>query len=460
MINETYISPLSDRYGSEHMRHIFSQDNKFKTWRKLWIALAESQRELGLEFISQDAIDEMYKHMNDINYDYAEQIESEIHHDVMAHVLAYGEQCPNARGIIHLGATSCYISDNADLIIMRDALKYIKSKLINLIIIMSKYAIEYSGTVTVAYTHLQPAQYTTVGKRFTLWINELMMDLYDITYLIDNMQLLGSKGATGTQASMLKLFGGDIRKVNELDRRITLDMGFDSCVQISGQTYSRKVDTKISNVLAGISASASKFSNDIRILSSMGEMYESFDSGQVGSSAMPYKRNPIKCENISSLSRYVIVNSQNQQLTSSVQWFERTLDDSANRRLSLPELFIATDHILDTYTEVINGMVIDINTINRHVLNELPFVATENMMMGLVSEHGMDRQSVHEVIRKASIETRQHMANGGDNDLVERLANNGYKLELGEPSDYIGCAKEQTIDYIRYVSEYLMEVIK
>ena len=389
-MNDRYQSPLSERYASKEMQYIFSPDMKFKTWRKLWIALAESEMELGLN-ITQEQIDELKAHADDINYDVAKEREKLVRHDVMSHVYAYGQQCPKAKGIIHLGATSCYVGDNTDIIIMTEALKLVRKKLINVINELAKFADKYKSQPTLAFTHFQPAQPTTVGKRATLWLMELKLDLDDLNYMIDSMMLLGSKGTTGTQASFLELFEGDHEKIKELENKIAKKMGFEKCFPVSGQTYSRKMDTRVLNVVAGIAASAHKFSNDIRLLQHLKEIEEPFEKNQIGSSAMAYKRNPMRSERIASLANYVMVTALNPAITSATQWFERTLDDSANKRLSVPECFLAIDGILDLYLNVVDGLVVYPKVIEKRLMSELPFMATENIMMDAVKAGG-DRQ--------------------------------------------------------------------
>ena len=380
MVKDTYESPLSARYASKEMKYIFSPDKKFRTWRKLWIALAESEKELGLP-ITQEQIDELKAHADDINYEVAQEREKIVRHDVMSHVYAYGVQCPNAKGIIHLGATSCYVGDNTDIIIMTEGLKLIRNKLITVIRNLSKFADEYKALPTLAFTHFQPAQPTTVGKRATLWLQELLMDLEDVEYQLSKAKLLGSKGTTGTQASFLELFDGDHEKCKMLDRKIAEKMGYKACFPVSGQTYSRKLDSQFLNVLAGIAQSAAKFSNDIRLLQHLKEVEEPFEKNQIGSSAMAYKRNPMRSERIGSLSRYVMVDVLNGYFTTATQWFERTLDDSANKRLSVPEAFLAVDGILSLYANVADGLVVYPKVIEQRLRKELPFMATENIMM-------------------------------------------------------------------------------
>ncbi len=455
---DKYQSPLSERYASKEMQYIFSPDMKFKTWRKLWIALAETEKELGLN-ITDEQIDELKEHADDINYDVAKEREKLVRHDVMSHVYAYGVQCPKAKGIIHLGATSCYVGDNTDIIVMTEALKLVRKKLVNVIAELAKFADEYKALPTLAFTHFQPAQPTTVGKRATLWMNELLVDLEDIDYVIGSMKLLGSKGTTGTQASFLELFEGDQEKIKKIDPMIAKKMGFEKCQPVSGQTYTRKVDTRVLNVLAGIAASAHKFSNDIRLLQHLKEVEEPFEKNQIGSSAMAYKRNPMRSERIASLANYVMVDALNPAITSATQWFERTLDDSANKRISIPEGFLAVDGILDLYLNVVDGLVVYPKVIEKRLMSELPFMAKENIMMDAVKAGG-DRQELHEEIRKLSMEAGYNVKHEGlDNNLLELIANNekfGMSLEdlkkSMDPSKYVGRSKEQ-------VEEFLNEVI-
>ena len=422
MVKDTYESPLSARYASKEMKYIFSPDKKFRTWRKLWIALAESEKELGLP-ITQEQIDELKAHADDINYEVAQEREKIVRHDVMSHVYAYGVQCPNAKGIIHLGATSCYVGDNTDIIIMTEGLKLIRNKLITVIRNLSKFADEYKALPTLAFTHFQPAQPTTVGKRATLWLQELLMDLEDVEYQLSKAKLLGSKGTTGTQASFLELFDGDHEKCKMLDRKIAEKMGYKACFPVSGQTYSRKLDSQFLNVLAGIAQSAAKFSNDIRLLQHLKEVEEPFEKNQIGSSAMAYKRNPMRSERIGSLSRYVMVDVLNGYFTTATQWFERTLDDSANKRLSVPEAFLAVDGILSLYANVADGLVVYPKVIEQRLRKELPFMATENIMMDAVKKRGADRQQLHEKIREHSMAaSRVVKVEGGENDLLERIS--------------------------------------
>ena len=457
MSTDRYTSPLSERYASKEMQYIFSQDMKFRTWRRLWIALAETEKELGLN-ITQEQIDELKAHADDINYDVAKAREKEVRHDVMSHVYAYGVQCPKAKGIIHLGATSCYVGDNTDIIVMTEALKLVQKKLVNVIAELSKFADKYKDQPTLAFTHFQPAQPTTVGKRATLWTQEFMMDLEDLEYVLGTIKLLGSKGTTGTQASFLELFEGDQETIDKIDPMIAAKMGFKECYPVSGQTYSRKVDTRVVNVLAGIAASAHKMSNDIRLLQHLKEVEEPFEKSQIGSSAMAYKRNPMRSERIASLSRYVMVDALNPAITSATQWFERTLDDSANKRLSVPEGFLAIDGILDLCLNVVDGLVVYPKVIEKHMMAELPFMATENIMMDAVKAGG-DRQELHERIRELSMEAgRDVKVEGKDNNLLELIAADpAFNLTLEElqktmdPKKYVGRAKEQTESFIAKV---------
>ena len=456
---DRYISPLSERYASSEMQYIFSPDMKFKTWRRLWIALAETEKELGLG-ITDEPIEELKAHADDINYDVAKAREKEVRHDVMSHVYAYGVQCPKAKGIIHLGATSCYVGDNTDIIIMTEALKLVRKKLLNVLAELAKFADAYKELPTLAFTHFQPAQPTTVGKRATLWIMELKLDLDDLDYLIGSMRLLGSKGTTGTQASFLELFDGDHDRCRSLDERIARKMGFGGCYPVSGQTYSRKVDRRVIGVLAGIAQSAHKFSNDIRLLQHLKEVEEPFEKKQIGSSAMAYKRNPMRSERIASLANYVMSDMMNPMLVASTQWFERTLDDSANKRLSVPEGFLAVDGILDLYLNVVDGLVVYPKVIEKHLMAELPFMATENIMMDAVKAGG-DRQELHERIRELSMEAGKNVKEKGlDNNLLELIAADpAFNLSLDDlkaamdPSRYVGRAPKQ-------VEEFLEEVIR
>ncbi len=453
-MKNVYESPFNARYASSEMQEIFSPDMKFRTWRKLWIALAEAEKELGLN-ITDAQIQQLKDMKDDINYEVAEQYEKQFRHDVMSHVHAYGEQCPDAKAIIHLGATSCYVGDNTDIIVMTEALKLVKSKMLILIKKLSDFAMEYKDMPTLGFTHYQPAQLVTVGKRATLWIQELLMDMEDINHTIANMKLLGSKGTTGTQASFLSLFDGDHEKVKKLEQLIADKMGYKTVFAVSGQTYPRKLDSRVLNVLSGIAQSAYKFSNDMRLLQSMKEMEEPFEEKQIGSSAMAYKRNPMRCERISSLARYVIVDALNPAITASTQWFERTLDDSANKRISVPEAFLAIDAILNIYINVSSGFVVYPKVIHKHVMDELPFMATENIMMEAV-KHGGDRQELHEQIRMHSMDAGKRVkVDGESNDLIERIAADplfGMSLEaiqaVLDPKNYIGRSPEQVVEFI------------
>ncbi len=463
MSTDRYESPLSARYASREMQYIFSPDMKFRTWRKLWIALAETERELGLD-ITQEQIEELKAHQDDINYEEARAREKVVRHDVMSHVYAYGLQCPKAKPIIHLGATSCYVGDNTDIIVMNEGLKLIRRKLVNVIANLADFAERYKDLPTLAFTHFQPAQPTTVGKRATLWINEFVMDLEDLEYVMSTLKLLGSKGTTGTQASFLELFDGDQEKIDRIDPMIAEKMGFKECYLVSGQTYSRKVDTRVCNVLAGIAASAHKMSNDIRLLQHLKEVEEPFEKTQIGSSAMAYKRNPMRSERIASLARYVMVDALNPAITSAVQWFERTLDDSANKRLSIAEGFLATDGILDLCMNVTDGLKVYPKVIEKRLRSELPFMATENIMMDAVKAGG-DRQELHEKIRTLSMEAGRNVKEEGkENNLLELIAADpAFNLSLDklqeamEPSRYIGRSPVQVEHYLREVVTPLLE---
>ena len=462
-MNDKYQSPLSERYASKEMQYIFSPDMKFKTWRKLWIALAEVEHELGLN-ITKEQIEELKAHQDDINYDVAKAREKEVRHDVMSHVYAYGQQCPNAKGIIHLGATSCYVGDNTDVIVMTEAMKLVRKKLLNVMNELAKFAMKYKDLPTLAFTHFQPAQPTTVGKRATLWIQELQLDLEDLDYMISQQKLLGSKGTTGTQASFLELFNGDHETIRKIDKMIAKKMGFEECYHVSGQTYSRKVDSRILNVLSGIAQSAHKFSNDIRLLQHLKEIEEPFEKHQIGSSAMAYKRNPMRSERIASLANYVMTDALNPAITASTQWFERTLDDSANKRISIPEAFLAIDGILDLYLNVVDGLVVYEKVITKHLMGELPFMATENIMMDAVKAGG-DRQELHEKIRVHSMAAgRVVKEEGGENDLLERIAKDpSFNMTLEQlqkimkPENFVGRAPQQTEEYIREVIQPILE---
>ena len=463
MSTDRYVSPLSERYASKEMQYIFSPDMKFRTWRRLWIALAETEKELGLN-ITQEQIDELKAHAEDINYDVAKERERQVRHDVMSHVYAYGVQCPKAKGIIHLGATSCYVGDNTDIIVMTEALKLVKKKLVNVIAELSAFADKYKDQPTLAFTHFQPAQPTTVGKRATLWTQEFLLDLEDLEYVLGTMKLLGSKGTTGTQASFLELFDGDQETIDKIDPMIAEKMGFKECYPVSGQTYSRKVDTRVANILAGIAASAHKMSNDIRLLQHLKEVEEPFEKSQIGSSAMAYKRNPMRSERIASLSRYVMVDALNPAITSATQWFERTLDDSANKRLTIPEGFLAIDGILDLCLNVVDGLVVYPKVIEKHMMAELPFMATENIMMDAVKAGG-DRQELHERIRELSMEAGKTVkVEGKDNNLLELIAADpAFNLSLEDlqrsmdPKKYIGRAKEQTERFVNTVVQPILD---
>lgn len=463
---DKYQSPLSERYASKEMQYIFSPDKKFRTWRKLWIALAETEKELGLD-ITDEQIEELKAHADDINYDVAKEREKVVRHDVMSHVYAYGKQCPKAKGIIHLGATSCYVGDNTDIILMSEALEIVRKKLINVIAELAKFADEHKNLPTLAFTHFQPAQPTTVGKRATLWMQEFMMDLEDLEYVKGSLKLLGSKGTTGTQASFLELFDGDQETIDKIDPMIAKKMGFETCYPVSGQTYSRKVDTRVVNVLAGIAASAHKMSNDIRLLQHLKEIEEPFEKTQIGSSAMAYKRNPMRSERIASLSRYVMVDAMNPAITSATQWFERTLDDSANKRLSVPEGFLAIDGILDLCLNVVDGLVVYPKVIEKRLMSELPFMATENIMMDAVKAGG-DRQELHERIRELSMEAGRNVKEKGlDNNLLELIAADpAFNLSLEElqktmdPAKYVGRAPVQVEAYLNNVVNPMLEANK
>ena len=464
--HDRYVSPLSERYASREMQYIFSPDMKFCTWRKLWIALAETEKELGLS-ITDEQIEELKAHSEEINYDVAKAREKEVRHDVMSHVYAYGVQCPKAKGIIHLGATSCYVGDNTDIIIMAEALEIVRKKLLNVIAELAAFADGYKALPTLAFTHFQPAQPTTVGKRATLWMQEFMMDLEDLVYVKDSLKLLGSKGTTGTQASFLELFEGDQEKIDKIDLMIAEKMGFKACYPVSGQTYSRKVDTRVVNVLAGIAASAHKFSNDIRLLQHLKEVEEPFEKTQIGSSAMAYKRNPMRSERIASLSRYVMADALNPAITSAAQWFERTLDDSANKRLSVPEGFLAVDGILDLCLNVVDGLVVYPKVIEKRLMSELPFMATENIMMDAVKAGG-DRQELHEKIRELSMEAGRNVKEKGlDNNLLELIAADpAFNLSEEElkktmdPSRYTGRAAVQVDAFLKDSLSPLLEANK
>ena len=463
---DKYVSPLSERYASKEMQYIFSPDMKFRTWRKLWIALAETEKELGLP-ITDEQIEELKSHAEDINYEVAKEREKVVRHDVMSHVYAYGVQCPKAKGIIHLGATSCYVGDNTDIIVMSEALKLVRKKLINVIAELRNFADKYKNQPTLAFTHFQPAQPTTVGKRATLWMQEFLMDLEDLEYVAGTLKLLGSKGTTGTQASFLELFNGDQETIDKIDPMIAEKMGFKAAYPVSGQTYSRKVDTRVLNILAGIAASAHKFSNDIRLLQHLKEVEEPFEKTQIGSSAMAYKRNPMRSERIASLSRYVMVDALNPAITSATQWFERTLDDSANKRLSVPEGFLAIDGILDLCLNVVDGLVVYPKVIEKRLMSELPFMATENIMMDAVKAGG-DRQELHERIRELSMEAgRTVKVEGKENNLLELIAADpAFNLSLEDlkktmdPARYVGRAPLQVDNFLKNVVDPVLDANK
>ena len=463
---DKYVSPLSERYASKEMQYIFSPDMKFRTWRRLWIALAETEKELGLP-ITDEQIEELKSHAEDINYEVAKEREKIVRHDVMSHVYAYGVQCPKAKGIIHLGATSCYVGDNTDIIVMNEALKLVRKKLINVIAELRNFADTYKNQPTLAFTHFQPAQPTTVGKRATLWMQEFLMDLEDLEYVAGTLKLLGSKGTTGTQASFLELFDGDQETIDKIDPMIAEKMGFKAAYPVSGQTYSRKVDTRVLNVLAGIAASAHKFSNDIRLLQHLKEVEEPFEKTQIGSSAMAYKRNPMRSERIASLSRYVMGDALNPAITSATQWFERTLDDSANKRLSVPEGFLAIDGILDLCLNVVDGLVVYPKVIEKRLMSELPFMATENIMMDAVKAGG-DRQELHERIRELSMEAgRTVKVEGKENNLLELIAADpAFNLSLEDlkktmdPAKYVGRAPLQVDNFLKNVVDPILEANK
>jgi adenylosuccinate lyase len=461
-MKDTYESPFNSRYASKEMQYIFSPDKKFKTWRRLWIALARAEKELGLD-ITQEQIDELEKYKDDINYEDAIAQEKLVRHDVMSHVYAYGLQCPKAKPIIHLGATSCYVGDNTDIIIMKEGLELVRDKVVNVIAYLTKFADKYKDMPTLAFTHFQPAQLTTVGKRATLWANELVMDLEELEFRIDSLKLLGSKGTTGTQASFLELFGGDHEKVKKAEQLIANEMGFSSCVPVSGQTYSRKIDSFVLNTLSGVAQSAYKFSNDLRLLQHLKEVEEPFEKNQIGSSAMPYKRNPMRSERIGSLARYVLVDALNPAITAATQWFERTLDDSANKRISVAEAFLAVDSILEIYINVAQDLVVYPKVIEKRIMENLPFMATENIMMDAV-KNGGDRQELHEKIRvysqAASTQVKMY---GAENDLIDRIcADPAFGMtkedvmKILEPKNFIGRSKEQVEEFIANVCQPIL----
>ena len=466
---DRYQSPLSERYASKEMQYIFSPDMKFRTWRKLWIALAETEKELGLSqngvsVITDEQIDELKAHAEDINYEVAKEREKKVRHDVMSHVYAYGQQCPKAAGIIHLGATSCYVGDNTDIIVMTEALRLVKKKLINVMKVLSDFAEEYKGLPTLAFTHFQPAQPTTVGKRACLWLQEFLLDYEELEFVLSNMKLLGSKGTTGTQASFLELFNGEQETIDKIDPMIAKKMGFEACYPVSGQTYSRKIDTRVLNVLSGIAASAHKMSNDIRLLQHLKEIEEPFEKNQIGSSAMAYKRNPMRSERIASLARFVMVDALNPAITSATQWFERTLDDSANKRLSIPEGFLAVDGILDLCLNVVDGLVVYPKVIEKRLMSELPFMATENIMMDAVKKGG-NRQELHERIRELSMKAGRNVkVEGKENNLLELIAADPeFNMSIEElqktmePSKYVGRSKEQVEAFLSNCVQPILE---
>ena len=466
---DRYQSPLSERYASKEMQYIFSPDMKFRTWRKLWIALAETEKELGLSqngvpIITDEQIDELKAHAEDINYEVAKEREKKVRHDVMSHVYAYGQQCPKAAGIIHLGATSCYVGDNTDIIVMTEALRLVKKKLINVMKVLSDFAEEYKGLPTLAFTHFQPAQPTTVGKRACLWLQEFLLDYEELEFALSNMKLLGSKGTTGTQASFLELFNGEQETIDKIDPMIAKKMGFEACYPVSGQTYSRKIDTRVLNVLSGIAASAHKMSNDIRLLQHLKEIEEPFEKNQIGSSAMAYKRNPMRSERIASLARFVMVDALNPAITSATQWFERTLDDSANKRLSIPEGFLAVDGILDLCLNVVDGLVVYPKVIEKRLMSELPFMATENIMMDAVKKGG-NRQELHERIRELSMKAGRNVkVEGKENNLLELIAADPeFNMSIEElqktmePSKYVGRSKEQVEAFLSNCVQPILE---
>ncbi len=463
-MRSTYNSPLNTRYASKEMSYIFSDDMKFKTWRKLWLALAECEKELGIN-ITDKMIDELKENVENINYEVAEAREKEVRHDVMSHVFAYGEQCPEAKKIIHLGATSCFVGDNADLIIMRDALQLIRKKMVNVMKYLSEFAMEYKDMPTLGFTHFQPAQLTTVGKRATLWLHELYIDYEKLNYILDNLKMRGVKGTTGTQASFLELFDGDGKKVKALDEMVSKKLGFEKTYPVTGQTYSRKIDSIVLNTLSEIAQSAYKFSNDIRLLQNMKEIEEPFGKNQIGSSAMAYKRNPMRTERMGALCRYIIVDALNPAITASTQWFERTLDDSANKRIAVAEAFLALDGVLNLYLNVTENMVVYPKVIEAHVMAELPFMATENILMECVKRGG-DRQELHERIRIHSMEAASKVkVEGKKNDLIERIINDEY-FDMSEdeiksilsPEKFTGRSADQVIELIEeYINPILEE---
>ena len=462
-MKNTYESPLNSRYASPEMQYLFSPDRKFTTWRRLWVALAESEMELGLP-ITQAQVDELKAHVDDIDYEAARRHEERVRHDVMAHVHAYGDVCPNARGIIHLGATSCYVTDNADVLMLRDALKLVREKVVEVLRRLRAFAWEYKGLPTLGYTHLQPAQLTTVGKRACLWMQDLTMDLEEIDFALSTLRLLGNRGATGTQVSFMELFDGDGAKVDELEARIARKMGMEKVFEVSGQTYPRKLDSRVLDALSGVAQSAYKFAQDLRLLQSFREIEEPFEKNQIGSSAMAYKRNPMRSERICALSRHVMALTQDASMTAATQWFERTLDDSANRRLSLPEAFLATDAVLELYANIVDGMVVYPKMIARRVNENLPFMATEDIIMESV-KNGGDRQEIHERVRVHSQAAAMRMKQDGlESDLLDRIADDpAFPMSrealtaLLAPEKYTGRAEEQTERFIKKVVDPILE---
>jgi adenylosuccinate lyase len=465
-MRNVYETPLNKRYASKEMSYLFSDEKKFRTWRKLWVALAESEKELGLN-ITEEQVAELKAHMEDINYEVAEEREKEVRHDVMSHVYAYGVQCPKAKGIIHLGATSCYVGDNTDIIVMREALILIKNKILNVIAHLTNFALKYKSLPTLGFTHLQPAQLTTVGKRATLWIQDLLLDIENIDFVIDTIKLRGVKGTTGTQASFMELFNGDEEKIKTLEKKVTEKMNFEKAYNVTGQTYPRKVDSIVLNTLSEVAQSAYKFSNDLRILQNLKEIEEPFEAHQIGSSAMAYKRNPMRSERISALSRYIIINSLNPAITAGTQWFERTLDDSANKRIAVPEAFLALDGVLNLYINISSNLVVYPKVIAARVSSELPFMATENILMEAVKRGG-DRQELHEKIRVYSMETGKRVKEEGlDNDLMSRIAkDSSFKLQendvltILDSKNFIGRAPGQVDDFVNECISPILEANK
>ena len=465
-MNDKYISPLGQRYASEEMQRIFSNDKKVRTWRRLWIALAESEKELGLA-ITQEQIDELKAHAEDINYDVAREREKIVRHDVMSHVYAYGQQCPNAKGIIHLGATSCFVGDNTDLIVMYEALELVKKKLVNVLAELKRFALDYKDLPVLAFTHFQPAQPTTLGKRAAIWAQDLLLDYEELCFLLENKKLRGCKGTTGTQASFMELFDNDEAKVKKLDQMVAQKMGYEKSFAVSTQTYSRKVDSRILNALGSIAQSAHKFSNDIRLLQNLKEVEEPFEKGQIGSSAMAYKRNPMRSERMASLANYVIADTLNPAITAATQWFERTLDDSANKRISIPEAFLAVDGILDLYLNITDGLVVYPKVIESHLMKELPFMATEMILMDAVKAGG-DRQELHERIRVHSMAAGKVVKEEGlENDLLNRIAEDAlFPMDMEQlkaimsPINFVGRAPSQTIEFFEECIDPILETEK